>query len=40
VLAEAQSHSELFIAQLRMVGREVSGKIAFVVAGSPADSTF
>jgi len=37
MLTEAQSHREFFVTQLGNVGRQVVGKIAFVMAGSPAD---
>ena len=40
MLTKAQSHRELFIAQIRMVGREIRRKIAFVVAGPAVNRTF
>jgi len=40
MLTETQSHGEFFMAQVRIVGREVFGKIPLVVAGPPADGTF
>ena len=40
MLAETQSHGEFFMADFRMVGREVFGKITLVVAGPPADGAF
>ena len=40
MLAETQSHGEFFMAQVGMVGREVAGENALVVAGTSADGTF
>jgi len=40
MLSKTQSHSEFFIAQIRIVGREVLGKIPLVVAGPPTNGTF
>ena len=40
MLAETQSHSQFFIAQGKIVGWEIAGKIALIVAGAPADGTF
>ncbi len=40
MLAEAQSHGEFFITQFGIVGRQIAGKITFVVRGPPADGAF
>jgi hypothetical protein len=40
MLAEAQSDRQFFMAQLKIVRREITGKIAFIVAGPSADGTF
>jgi hypothetical protein len=40
MLAETQSHGEFFIAQVRVIRREVFGKIALIVASPPEDGTF
>ena len=40
MLAETQSDGQFFIAQVKIVGREIAGEIALIVAGPPADRTF
>jgi hypothetical protein len=40
MLAQTQCHGEFFIAQVRMIRREVAGKIALIVAGTTSDGTF
>ena len=40
MLAKTQSHGEFFMAQFRIVVREVFGKIALVMAGPPAHGAF
>jgi hypothetical protein len=40
VLAKAQRHSKLFVAQPRVVGREARWKIPDVMAGPSVDSAF
>ena len=40
MLAETQSYGQFFRAQIRIVGREIGGEIALIVAGTTADSTF
>ena len=40
MLSETQRDAEFFVAQIRMVGREVAGEITLVMAGTPPDGTF
>jgi hypothetical protein len=40
MLAETQSHANFFIAQVRMIRREIAGKIALVMPGPPVNGTF
>ena len=40
MLAETQGHGQFFMAQVGIVGREIAGEIAFIVAGTTLDGTF
>ena len=40
MMAETQSDGQFFMAKIQIVGREIAGKITFIVAGTTADSTF
>ena len=40
MLAETQSYGQFFMAQVRIVGREIAGEIALIVAGTTLDGTF
>lgn len=40
MLAQTQSDGQFFMAQVRIIGREIRGEIAFIVAGTTADGTF
>jgi len=40
MLAETQSYGQFFMAQVKIVGWEIAGEIALIVAGTPADGTF
>jgi hypothetical protein len=40
MLAETQSYGQFFMAQVRIVGPEITGEIALIVAGATADRTF
>ncbi len=40
MLAETQSDGQFFMAQFKIVGREISREIALIMAGATADGTF
>ena len=40
MMAETQSDGQFFMAKVHVVGREIGGKITFIVAGTTADGTF
>ena len=40
MLAETQSYGQVFMAQVGIVGREIAGKIALIMAGTAADGAF
>jgi len=40
MLAETQRYGQFFMAQVEIVGREIVGKIALIVAGATLDGAF
>jgi len=38
--SETQSYGQFFMAQIKIVGWQITGEIALIVAGTPPDGTF